>query len=114
MTQRSIPAGTNPKVIIKVGGSVVVKGHESDYVSVETKDKWGLQVEQRSEAEVRRARAAVGDHILFDWRIKLPPALRSLSGEADSDEAIVVQMGGSGEVLVPLASRIESVCRQEH
>ncbi len=72
MTQRSIFAGTNQTIIIKVGGSVTVKGHDSDMVTAETMGKWGLTLERRSETEIGRARAAIGDRVLFDVRVKLP------------------------------------------
>jgi len=104
MTQRSILAGNNPTVIIKVGGSVTVKGHDSEMVVVETLDKWGLTLEKRSEAEIARARAAIGERVLFDIRLKKPNFQKT--GIPD-DDAIVVQLGGSGEVLVPMASDIK-------
>jgi hypothetical protein len=103
MKQRSILAGANPTVIIKVGGSVTVKTHESDMVVVETSDKWGLKVEKRSEEELARARAAVGDYVLFDIKIKKP----NFQKEEEPDDAIMVQLGGSGEVLVPIHSRLK-------
>jgi len=37
MTQRSILAGKNQTIIIKVGASVTVKGHDSDMVIAGTK-----------------------------------------------------------------------------
>jgi len=104
MTQRSILAGTNPTVIIKVGGSVTVKGHDSEMVAVESLDKWGLTLEKRSEAEIGRARAVIGEHVLFDIRLKKPSFQKP--GVPDGD-AIVVQLGGSGEVLVPMASDLK-------
>ena len=113
MTQRSIFAGTNQTIIIKVGGSVTVKGHDSDMVTAETMGKWGLTLERRSETEIGRARAAIGDHVLFDVRVKLPSPLRPSAtgrggeGKKASDEVIEVQMGGSGEVLVPFLSNLK-------
>lgn len=103
MTQRSILAGTNPTVIVKVGGSVAVKGHDSDMVVVESRDKWGVSVEKRSEAEVARARAAVGEFVLFDIRVNKPNFQKTEVVE----DAIVVQLGGSGDVLVPLGSNVK-------
>src|SRR6185369_6256088 len=103
MTQRSILAGVNPTVIIKVGGSVTVKTHDSDMVVVETSDKWGLKVEKRSEEELARARAAVGEYVLFDIRIKKP----NFQKTEEPDDAIMVQLGGSGEVLVPVKSNLK-------
>lgn len=104
MTQRSILAGKNQTIIIKVGGSVTVKGHESDLVTAESKDTGGLTLEHRSESEIGRARAAIGDHVLFDVRVKIP----SLKEKKVSDEVIEVQMGGSGEVLVPFESDVKA------
>ncbi len=74
MTQRSILAGKHQTIIIKAGGSVSVKGHDSDLVTAETKGRWGLSLERRSESQIGRARAAIGEHVLFDIRLKKPSA----------------------------------------
>ena len=103
MTQRSILAGTNQTIIIKVGASVTVKGHDSDMVTAETKGMWGLTLERRSESQIGRARLAAGDYVLFDVRVKMP----NLNGKNEPNEIIEVQMGGSGEVLVPFSSNIK-------
>jgi hypothetical protein len=103
MTQRSILVGKNQTVIIKVGASVTVKGHDSEIVAAETKDTWGLTLERRSESQIGRARAAIGDYVLFDWRIKVP----SLGEKKTENEVIEVQMGGSGEVFVPYSSNLK-------
>jgi hypothetical protein len=104
MTQRSIFAGKNQTIIIKVGAGVIVKGHDGDQVTAESNGYAGLTLERRSEAQVGRARAAIGDHVLFDVRIKLP----NLKQEQQiSREIIEVQMGGSGEVLVPFESNLK-------
>jgi len=103
MTQRSILAGKNQIIIIKVGGSVTVTGHDSDLVTAETTGIWGLTLERRSESQIGRARAAIGEHVLFDVRLKLP----NLTGKSESNEVIEVQMGGSGEVLVPFESNVK-------
>jgi hypothetical protein len=103
MTQRSILAGTAPNVIIKAGGSVTVRGHASEWVIAEAAGRWGLKVEQRSQSEIARARAAIGEHVLFDVRLKLP----DLEGKHAAEEVIEVQIGGSGEVLVPLAANLK-------
>jgi hypothetical protein len=103
MTQRSILAGKNQTIIIKAGASVTVRGHDSDLVSAETKGKWGLTVDRRSETEIGRARAAVGEHVLFDWRIKVP----NLGEKKTENEVIEVQIGGTGEVLVPFESHLK-------
>jgi hypothetical protein len=103
MTQRSILAGKNQTIIIKVGASVTVKGHDSDMVVAETKGMGGLTMEQRSESQIGRARAAIGEHVLFDWRIKVP----NLGEKKAEDQVIEVQMGGSGEVFVPFSSNLK-------
>ena len=103
MTQRSILAGQVPNVIIKAGGSVTVKGHHSDLVTAEAANRWGLKVEKRSESEIGRARAAVGEHVLFDVRLKWPDQ----EEKSASDEVIEVQIGGSGQVFVPFKSNVK-------
>jgi hypothetical protein len=100
MTHRSFLAGTNQTIIIKVGGSVTVKGHDSDLILADSRDKWGLSIDRRSEAEIGRARAAIGERVLFDLRLKKP----SLGA---SKEVIEVQITGSGDVLVPLSSNLK-------
>ena len=110
MTQRSFFAGTNQTIIIKVGSSVTVKGHADERLIAETPDTGGLTVERRSETEIGRARAAIGEQVLFDVRIKLPnlpsPLHPSPSGREDK-EVIEVQIGGIGEVLVPFESNLK-------
>jgi len=103
MTQRSIFAGTNQTIIIKVGASVTVKGYESDRVTAETTGRWGLTLERRTGSQIGRARAAIGEHVVFDVRLKLP----KLNGKSEPNEVIEVQMGGSGEVFVPFSSNIK-------
>jgi hypothetical protein len=103
MTQRSILAGKNQTIIIKVGANVTVRGHDSDLVIAETKDMWGLTLDRRSETEIGRARAAIGEHVLFDWRIKVP----SFGEKKPENEVVEVQMGGSGDVLVPFESNLK-------
>ncbi|HMB21491.1 MAG TPA: hypothetical protein VKP08_01610 [Anaerolineales bacterium] len=100
MTQRSVLAGTNQTIIIKVGGSITVKGQEGDRLVAETRGAGGLSVERRSESEIGRARAAVGEHVLFDIRLKLP-------GSKESHDVIEVKLGGNGEVLVPFESNLK-------
>src|SRR5688572_9013319 len=102
MTQRSILAGANQTIIIKAGGSVVVRGQEGKRLIAETEGSGGLTVDRRSESEIGRARAAIGDHVLFDVRIKLPNMIKK-----KTEEIIEVQMGGSGEVRVPLESNLK-------
>src|SRR5689334_4798932 len=102
MTQRSILAGTNQTIIIKVGGSVTVTGHDGERVIAETEGRGGLSVDRRSESEIGRARAAIGERVLFDVRIKLPNLT-----EKKPDDVIEVQIGGSGKVLVPFESNVK-------
>ena len=104
MPQRSIFAGNNQTIMIKVAGSISVKGHESDLVTAETKDKGGLTLERRNASEVGRARWAIGDHVLFDIRAKLPDLKEE---QNTSHQVIEVQMSGSGEVLVPFESHLK-------
>jgi hypothetical protein len=100
MTHRSFLAGNNQTIIIKVGGSVTIKGHDSDLILADTRDKWGLSIDRRSEAEIGRARAAIGERVLFDWRLKKPSL-------GTSQEVIEVQITGSGDVLVPITSSLK-------
>ncbi len=100
MTQRSILAGKNQTIIIKAGGSITVKGQEGDRLLAETKGRWGLTVERHAASEIGRARAALGERVLFDVRLKAP-------GSTGSEEVIEVKMGGSGEVHVPFESNVK-------
>jgi hypothetical protein len=103
MTQRSILAGKRQTIIIKAGSSITVKGHASDLVTVESKTMGGLTLERRSESEIGRARAAIGDHVLFDVRLKIP----NFTGKPLDEDVIDIQLGGSGEVLVPFGSNLK-------
>jgi len=49
MTQRTIVVGKAPNVIIKAGGSVIVKGDDGEQVIAGTNDRWGLKVERKQE-----------------------------------------------------------------
>lgn len=102
MTRRSILAGKNQTIIIKAGGSVTIKGQPDERLVAETKDRGGLSVERHSESEIGRARAAIGEHVLFDVRIKVPTLKEKPPGEV-----IEVQMGDSGEVLVPFEANLK-------
>ena len=104
MTQRSIQASHGQTIIIKVGTSVVVRGHASDMLVAETTGKWGLTVERRSEDQIGHARAAIGETVLFDVRIKRP---KSSQDEHVALEVIEVKMGASGEVRVPFSSNLK-------
>jgi hypothetical protein len=89
--------------VIKSGTSVKVEGWDSDQILAKTSARGGLKVEPRSEAEIGRARAAVGDRVLFDVRLKLPGG----KGKDLPGEAIEVQIGRDGRVHVPLGSRVK-------
>jgi len=115
MTQRSILAGKQPIVVIKAGGSVTVKGQDGDLVPAETNGKWGLSLERRSEAQIARARAVIGEQVLFDIRLKkpsaplrLPPFSPKIGREKEGGEEVIeVQFGGTGEVYAPFDSTLK-------
>lgn len=100
MTQHSIWTGPNPAIVIRAGGAVAVRGAAGERVTASTQSKWGLKIEKRSQAEILRARAAVGERVLFDWRLNRP-------GVRSAAEVIAVQLGASGEVVVPLNSSLK-------
>jgi len=102
MTQRSILAGTTPQVIVKAAGSVTIKGHEGDRVAAQSADRWGLKVEPHSEAEIGRARAVLGETVLFDVRIK-----KRVKSKEKPEQVIEIQVGGGGEVWVPYGARLK-------
>ena len=102
MTQRSIPAGEHPTVVIKSGASITVRGVQGDQVTATSPAHWGLKIEKRSAAELARARAAIGNFVLFEIRVKTP-----VWQEKSTQEVIEVQIGGSGEVLVPFGSNLK-------
>jgi hypothetical protein len=103
MTERTILAGASPNVVIKAGASVSVKSWTEERVMARTEGAWGLKVEFKKASEFARARAAVGDHVLFDLRLENP-----LGGKnKDAGEVIEVQIGGSGEVWVPEEANIK-------
>lgn len=104
MTERSILAQANQTIIIKATSSVAVRGHDSDLVTARTERSWGLSVDRRAESQIGRARAAIGEHVLFDLRLKIPSPLRPAGGDT---EVIEVQLGASGEVLVPASSNLK-------
>jgi len=96
-------AGLTPKLVIHAGGNVVVEGWDSDRLQAETDSNWGLKIERRTEAEFGRARAKVGEHVLFDVRLTVPKALKK---NAD-DEVLDVQIGNNGKVHVPRDSDVK-------
>jgi hypothetical protein len=103
MTQRTIFAGENPTVVIKAGASVIVTGHDSDQIQVTASDLWGMKVEKHSEAEMARARAAIGDLVLFDLHVNRP----NWGGKKIVEDVIEIQLGGSGEVTVPVGANVK-------
>jgi hypothetical protein len=103
MTQRSILAGLTPNVIVRTGGDVSVHGWDSDRVQADTDSRWGLKVERRSESEIARIRAKVGDHVLLDVRVDPIGWLKT----GASSQVIEVQLGGSGKVYVPAGSQVK-------
>jgi len=64
----------------------------------------GLDLERHSAKEVTRARAVVGETVLFDIKINKP---NTQPDENGSDEVIEVKMGTSGEVLVPFSANLK-------
>ena len=103
MTHRSILAGWAPNIIIKAGASVTVTGHDSDRLAAQTRGKGSLSLERRRRTELARARAAIGDRVLFDLHLSIPPG----KGKEDLDQVIEVQITDSGVVLVPYASSLK-------
>ena len=71
-------------------------------VTADTKSNWGLTLERRGESQIVLARAVIGEHVLFDVRLKMP----NFNGKSES-EVIEVQMGASGEVFVPFSSNLK-------
>jgi hypothetical protein len=49
MTERSIFSGMAPRVVIRAGLDVVVKGWENDRVLAESSGNWGLQIKRKKE-----------------------------------------------------------------
>jgi hypothetical protein len=106
MTQRSMPAGQTPAIVIH-GGTVTVEGWDSDRIQASSDDRWGVQIEKRKVADIKRerARAVIGDRVLFDLSIANPfnqsrRLLQDLQGEA-----IEVRLG-HGQIRVPLGSNL--------
>jgi len=102
MTQRSMVVGHTPDIIIRANGSATVEGWDSDRVQASSDSRWGLKIEPRDEAEIGRARAKVGEHVLFDIRIDAPRLKKNARREV-----IEVQLGGSGTVKVPINSNVK-------
>jgi hypothetical protein len=105
MTERSIQGGKTPAVIIRAGMDVQVEGWDDERVLASTGHKWGLKIERRSESAVGhiRARAKVGDRVLFD----VSSDLLKRKQKDVPDDAIQVQVGGDAVVRVPYASTVK-------
>ncbi len=107
MTQRSMLVGQTPIIVIRASGNVTVEGWGSDRVQVDTADRSRVQIERRQAAAIgrERARAAIGDRVLFDISFdnpfnRTPRAKRNLHGEV-----IEIQVG-DGRVRVPSGSHL--------
>ncbi len=104
MTQRSILAGQLP-IVIRAGADVEVTGWDNDRVQAESIGPWGLKLERRSETEIGRIRARVGDFTLLDVGID-KDILGGLRNTA-SKQVTEVQLGGHGKVQVPFESQVK-------
>ena len=105
MTQRSIQAGKTPTVIVRAGMDVQVKGWGDERVLASTEHKGGLKIERHSESAAGhiRARAKVGDHVLFDVSTDLPKRQQ----KDIPDDAVQVSAGGDATVRVPYSSAVK-------
>ncbi|MGB8643870.1 MAG: hypothetical protein WCF84_01410 [Anaerolineae bacterium] len=105
MTRRSIQAGKIPTVIIRAGMDVQVEGWDDERVLASTEHKRGLKVERRSESVLGhlRARAKVGDRVIFDVSTDL---LKRNKSDVP-DDAIQVQAAGDTAVRVPYGSTVK-------
>ncbi len=106
MTQRSMPVGLTPLIVIR-GGTITVEGWEGDRLQVNSDDRWGVQIEKRKVADIgrERARAAIGDRVLFDISIANPFNQNRQLLKGFQGEAIDVRVG-HGRVRVPLGSHV--------
>ncbi len=105
MTQRSIQAGKTPTVIVHAGMSIQVEGWDDERVLASTDHKWGLKIERRSESALGhlRARAKVGERVLFD----VSTDLLKRKQKDMPDDAIQVNVGGNATVRVPYDSTVK-------
>jgi len=108
MTQRSMLAGQTPTVVVRASGSVTVEGWESDRIQAAADHRWGLQIERRQATDIgrERARAAIGDRVLFDVSFDNPFNRSKRLMKHLQAEVIEVQLGGDGQVRVPLNSEL--------
>ncbi len=104
MTQRSIQAGKTPTVIVRASMDVQVEGWDAERVLASTEHKWGLQVERHGESALGhvRARAKVGERVLFD----VSTDLFKRKKQDVPDDAIQVKVGGDAVVRVPYDSTV--------
>jgi hypothetical protein len=104
MTQRSIQTGRAPAVIVSAGTDVRVEGWGEERVFASTEHRWGLKIERGSAPALGhiRARAKVGDHVLFD----VSTDLLERQQQDVPDDAIRVQAGGDAVVRVPFDSSV--------
>lgn len=102
MTQRTILAGLTPHVIVHAGGSVTVEGGDGERVLAVTDSRGGLEVERRSGETIGRARARVGNRLLFDLELTTKGRVQKTA----PGDAIEVKFGGGGTVLVPTGSSV--------
>lgn len=106
MTQRSMPVGPTPTIVIR-GGSITVEGWDSDRIQARSDDRWGVHIEKRKVADIgrERARAAIGDRVLFDITFANPFNRSTHLLKDFQGEAIEVRVG-HGDVRVPLNSNV--------
>ena len=108
MTQRSMLAGPAPIVVIPAGGNVIVEGWESDRVQAESDRRWGLELEKRQATSLgrERARAAIGERVLFDVSFDNPFSRKGRLTKDLQGEVIAAKLYGDGKVRVPVHSEI--------
>ncbi len=105
MTRRSIQAGKTPLVIIRGGMDVQVEGWDDELVLASAEHKGGLKLERRSQSAVGhvRARAKLGDRVLFDWNTDL----LGRKNKNEVGDAVHVEAGGDILVRVPTTSTVQ-------
>ncbi len=104
MRHRSIQAGRTPTVIIRADRDVQVQGWDDERVLAITETSWGPKIERGSKSALGRvrARAKVGNYVLFD----ISGDLLKWDRQDESDDAIHVQIGGDAVVHVPVSSAV--------
>jgi len=107
MTQRSMPVGQT-RTIVVWGDNIAVEGWERERVQANTNSRWGLQIERRQATDIRRerARAAIGEYVLFDVSFDNPFNRSKHLTKNLQGEVIVVQVRGDGQVRVPVNSEL--------